>query len=180
MRRLALAALCALACAPPAAAATIGIGAFGGGQFPIVQEDAGSGAAFGVRVPITVLPMLSVEPYWRTASLGEVDFEADGVTYTRDGFDHTALGVHVALGSLAASTRFGIYPYAGIAAHKLEREGSADIEETGFDFGLGIGFTPATRIRFDVRGELNMIVTGDTSRKFGTASLGVSYDVWSK
>jgi hypothetical protein len=182
MRPIVLGALCcaSILAAAPAGATTIGIGAFGGAEVPIVQEDAGSGAVYGIRVPISLMSFLSIEPYWSGASLSEADFESQGFTYERDGFDHDVFGAHFILGSLAVSDGFGFYPYVGIGSHTLKRTGSEDIQDVGFDFGVGVGLAILRKVRLDLRGEMNMIVTGDTSRKFGTLSIGASYGLWSK
>jgi hypothetical protein len=39
--------------------------------------------------------------------------------------------------------------------------------------GLGVGFTP--NVSLIARGELNMVKTGETSRKFGNVTLGLTY-----
>jgi opacity protein-like surface antigen len=51
------------------------------------------------------------------------------------------------------------------------------VSEIGYNGGLGIGFTPMPKFSIDLRGELNAIVTGDTSQKFGNVTLGVTYDL---
>ena len=43
------------------------------------------------------------------------------------------------------------------------------------NFGLGFKFSPMAKLAFDLRGELSAVITGDTSRKFGNLTLGVSY-----
>jgi len=39
---------------------TIGAGAFGGYAVPVIQDDAGSGVMFGIRVPVTVSSMFTI------------------------------------------------------------------------------------------------------------------------
>jgi hypothetical protein len=43
--------------------------------------------------------------------------------------------------------------------------------------GLGFGINAIPKLSIQVRGELNMIVTGDTSRKFANATVGVGYSL---
>jgi hypothetical protein len=180
-RRIYLVAFLALLIAPLTASAgqpTIGISGYGGLNIPVVQDDVKSGPMFGVRVPVTLISFLSVEPYFLTSSLGDGEEEIGGFTYTRDGFQQTGFGINAMLGSLAAGPMIRFYPYAGIGSNKLTRVGSSDISEVGYNFGFGLGITPAHGIGLHLRGGLNMIKTGDTSRKFANATLGVSYDVW--
>jgi hypothetical protein len=126
---------------------------------------------FGVRVPVSVSSMLTIEPYYMTSSLDEVteDLGDPPVEYTRDGFDMKSIGANVIL--------FGgkFYPFVGLGSYSLKRDGSEDIEELGWNFGLGLGLPVTEKIRLDVRGEVDMIVTDDTSRKFGAATAGLTY-----
>ena len=45
-----------------AQAVSVGAGVFAGPSIPVVQEDTGSGVQFGLRVPIHLVPLLTVEP----------------------------------------------------------------------------------------------------------------------
>lgn len=166
---LLLLSLCVSAPMAHAQEMTIGAGAFGGYAVPLVQDDAGSGVMFGVRVPIGLSSMFTVEPYYMTSSLDEVSEELGGIEYTRDGFDMKSIGANVIL--------FGgkFYPFVGLGSYSLKRDGSEDIEELGWNFGLGLGLPVTEKIRLDVRGEIDMIVTDDTSRKFGGATAGLTY-----
>jgi hypothetical protein len=179
MRRALMLAALALGLGPTVAAAggTIGVGVFGGASFPIVQDDVGTGATYGVRVPIDVLPLITIEPYFASSALGDGEATLDGETYTRDGYDMTAFGGNVMLGS-PSGTGFQLLPYVGLGYHHLTRASSEDIDEVGFNFGLGVGFSVLQKLSLQGRAELNMVVTGDTSRKFANATLGVSYNLF--
>lgn len=161
--------LCVSAPMAHAEGIVIGAGAFGGYAVPVIQDDAGSGVMFGVRVPVTVSSMFTIEPYYMTSNLDEVTEELGGVEYTRDGFDMRSIGANVII--------FGgkFYPFVGLGSYSLEREGSEDLDELGWNFGLGLGLPVGEKLRLDIRGELDMIVTDDTSRKFGAATAGLTY-----
>jgi opacity protein-like surface antigen len=150
----------------------IGAGAFGGVSIPLLQDDSKQGTLYGLRVPVTLLPLLKVEPYWATASLGDVDETFGTLPYTRDGGKITAYGVNVLLAT-GGPVRF--YPFVGMGSHKLTREGTEDLSKTGYNFGLGLGFSLVPKFDVDLRGELNMITLGETSRKFANVTAGVSY-----
>jgi len=178
---LALALTLASALAPAGAeAAGIGIGAFGGASIPIVQEDVKSGSTYGVRVPIDVIPLFSVEPFYAGSNLGDAEETLGGVTYTRDGFQNTTMGVNAILGSIASAPGIKFYPYAGIASTKLTRAGSADIKEVSYNFGLGAGLGLVHSLSVHGRAELNMVKTDETSRKFGNLTIGLHYNLFSK
>jgi len=152
----------------------VGVQPFGGLSYPIVQDDTGSGPVYGLRVPVKVIPMITLEPYFLTSSLGDGEEEIGGIKYTRQGFDHKGFGLNAMLGSVGG-TGIRFYPFAGIGSHKLTRDDYDDIKETAYNFGLGLGIGATPKISVEVRGELNMVVTGDTSRKFANATVGLNY-----
>lgn len=166
--------LVALLAPAVAHAGTIGIGAFGGASIPVVQDDAKQGSIFGVRVPVHLVPLLMVEPYYAKSGLGDVEDTFAGLSYTRDGFDVSSYGANVML-SLGGPLQF--YPFVGIGQNTVKREGSDDQTLTGYNFGLGFGITPAPKLHVHLRGELQAIVDGDASRKFGNVTAGLSYDL---
>lgn len=153
----------------------VGIGVYGGTSTPIIQQDAGGGSVFGIRLPVHVIPLITVEPYWLTGSLGQGEETIGGVTYTRDGFDNKGVGVNAMLGNVGGSG-FHFYPFAGIGSQKLTRTGT-EIKDTAYNFGIGFGLSPTPKVSLHLRGELNMVKTGDTSRKFANATLGLSYQL---
>lgn len=163
-----------------AGAAHLGAGVYGGVRVPIVQDDNGTGGLFGVRVPVNVLPLVTFEPYFASAMLGGTDHTFGGIAYTRSGFDVTAYGLNVALGGVGLLTGFPLYPYAGIGSHKLSRDGSDDATEVGYNFGLGLAFPVPSNLSIQLRGQFNLIATGDTSRKFVDGTLGVTYKFLSR
>jgi hypothetical protein len=172
---LAAAGLCLALAAAPALATGIAPGIYGGLSYPIVQDDAKSGTMLGLRATVALVPLLSVEPFYASSSLGDVDESLGGITYTREGFDGKAYGVNVMLGS-PTGMGFRFFPLAGIGKFKLERAGT-DIDEVGYNVGLGIGIGATPKVSLQIRGELNLVKTGDTSRKFANATAGLSYSL---
>ena len=181
MRRwqLLVSVLLALWAGTAAAGTSIGVGVFGGTSVPIVQDDNGTGSQFGLRAPVNLIPFLTVEPFFARSSLGSGELDAGGFTYERSGFDVTTFGVNAALGSLGLLSGFSFYPYAGIASYKLTRDGSEDVSEVGYNFGLGFGISPIPVVALNLRGEFVMVATGDTSRKFANVTLGATYKLFS-
>jgi hypothetical protein len=149
---------------------------YGGLSYPIIQDDVSSGSLFGLRVPVKLIPLLTVEPYYASSALGDGEQEIGGVKYTRAGFDNKGFGLNAMLGS---PTGMGLhfYPLVGIGSHKLTRSGTPDIKETAYNMGLGLGIGATPKVSLQVRGELNMVVTGDTSRKFANVTGGLTYDL---
>ena len=177
-KTLSLALLALTLTAGTAAAVDIGIGAFGGLNVPIVNDLSEQGSVFGLRVPVRVAPLLIVEPFYSSSALGDVEetFETSN-TYTRDGGDETAFGANALFAFGQPS--FYFFPFAGICSYKIERDASDEIRHVGYSFGFGIGFSPIPKLGLNLRGEFDMIMTGDTSQKFGKVTAGASYSLFS-
>ena len=188
-RWFALAALAALLAASTAMAAEelrVGIGAYGGFTNPILQDvDASSfspgdaigesGAEWGVRVPIKVIPVATIEPYYAQASYDDRTDTFNGLKYTREGWDRKALGANFIFANTLAGG-FKFYPYVGIGTTKLERT-DEELNDFTWNFGLGVGFSVSEKFAVHVRSELDMMVTDDTSRKFAGVNAGIQYNL---
>ena len=178
MKRTWWAVLLALALIAPrarAAGVTVGAGVYGGMSFPVLQEDQGQGSIFGVRVPVRLLSLLAVEPFFSTSALGDKTLDvAPGFSVSRDGADITTYGVNAVF---PFGTTAMLYPYVGIGSATFDRAGEKDTF-TSYDVGLGLGFTVMPKFKVDLRGELQAASAGETSRKVFNAMLGASYAIW--
>ncbi len=171
-------ALLALHLASPvsvARAGSVGLGLYGGESIPVLQDDVDKGTMYGVRVPVKLVPLFMLEPFYASSKLGEKTVDIAGLSYTRDGFDETSYGLNAML-SMGGPVQF--YPYAGIGSTKLKRTG-IESTFTSYDFGFGVGFHVIPKIELHIRGELQAVVDNGASRKFGNATLGVSYSLFS-
>jgi opacity protein-like surface antigen len=163
--------------APAARAGTLGLagGVYGGMSFPVLQDDQGQGPLFGARLPVRVLPLLTVEPFYTTSALGDQTIEASpGFSVTREGSDVTTYGVNALF---PFGTKTLLYPFVGIGSARFERTGE-DETFTSFAVGLGLGVTLIPKLTLDVRGELQAASTGETSRKMVNLTLGATYSIF--
>lgn len=158
-----------------AGAASLGVGVFGGASIPVVQEDTGSGAQFGLRVPVNVMPFLTIEPYYARSGLGDITETFGGVAQTRSGFNVNAFGLNLVVGGAGLVGGLPIYPFGGIASHSLSRDGSPDIKEVGYELGLGVGFSVPPGVGINARGGFDFVVLDNSTRKFVNLTIGVSY-----
>jgi len=104
-----------------ASAIGIGIGAFGGASVPVVNDISGNGSTFGVRVPVSVIPMITVEPFYAASNLGDVDEDFGGISYTRDGGKTSGFGANALF--TFGGPGFSFFPFVGIGSYKIERDG---------------------------------------------------------
>jgi hypothetical protein len=176
MKRLFLLALALLAMTSATAnAGGLGVGVFGGMAWPVLQDDTGNGTLTGVRLPLRLLPLLAVEPYYASTNLADKVTTVAGIDFTRQGFDEKNYGLNA---MLAAGGPVSFFPYAGIGQTTLKRSGY-DKTLTSYDLGVGFGFAAVPKLSVDVRGELQAIVDGQTTRKFANATAGLSYSLFS-
>lgn len=155
-----------------AQAVGVGAGAFGGTSLPVVQEDVKAGAVYGVRLPVTVVPMLRLEPFWSRTRPGDAEETFGGLDYTRDGGEISAFGLNA---MLATGGPLRFYPFVGIGSYRLTREASDDRTEIGYDAGLGLGLSPLPKLDVDLRAEFVVIALDESSRKAVNVTLGASY-----
>jgi len=163
--------------APAARAGTIGVGGgvFGGMSFPVLQDDQGQGSVFGARIPVRLANMFAVEPFYSTSALGDKTIETSpGFSVTREGSDVTSYGINA---MFPFGTKTLLYPYGGIGSAHFERSGE-DETFTSYDVGLGLGVTLIPKLMLDVRGELQMASSGETSRKMFNVTLGATYSIF--
>lgn len=177
MKRVLTLLLVALVVLPGAAlAGTIGLGAFGGISVPVVQDDSEQGSMFGLRAPVQLVPLLTVEPFYAQTGLGNTDATIAGLSYTLEGFDITTFGLNAML-TMGGPVSF--YPYVGISSNSMKRGGGDSSSFTGYAGGLGVAISPMPKLTVHLRGELQAIVDGEASRKFGNVTLGASYSLFS-
>jgi len=158
-----------------ARAASIGAGFFVGAAVPIVQEDQDNGSVWGLRAPVKLVPLVTVEPYFSSASLGDKTQSVGGFSVTREGSDVTAFGLNAML-TMGGPIRF--YPFAGIGTAKYKRTGQ-DESFTAYNLGLGLGLGVIPKVDIDLRGEFQAAANEGVSRKVVNITLGASYAIFS-
>jgi hypothetical protein len=179
MKRIFIAASLLLALSAGTAGATaVGVEVFGGAAIPIVQDDNNTGAQFGIRVPVALPSIFTIEGFYSRISGGETSRTLGGEEYTRSGYDVNSFGANLILGNTGAGG-FSIFPYAGLMSSSFSRTGGQDFNNIGFDFGLGVGFSIMPKLWIDARAEAAVMVTdNDTSRKYGNINVGVGYNFY--
>ena len=174
MKKILLIACVALAAtAQTAAAIGIGVAVFGGQSYPVVQDDRGFGGLVGIRVPVNLVPLIAVEPYYSKADYGDKTITTLAGPQTIEGGYVSSWGLNVLVTSGTPMLRF--YPYFGISSNTDDHPPTGETTTTGYNLGVGVGVGLPIKLSVDLRGEGQMIVDGDTSRKFGNWTLGVSY-----
>lgn len=85
LKRIALLLAVFMVAARVAGAVSVGAEFFGGLSLPVLQPTSDQGTTFGVRLPVRLIPVLSAEPFFMSATLGNKTETLGGVSYERDG-----------------------------------------------------------------------------------------------
>jgi len=177
-RRLFLVSFLVLAATAPAAQAQderFGIVVHGGTMIPVTQDDnEESGTAFGLRFPINTGSFIGVEPYIYSGSGKEMTADFGNGPEEREGIDLTSWGMNLSIGRLVRPG-FHIAPFVGVGNNTLHRE-SGEISKIGYNAGLELGIAPG-KMMINLRGEMNAVDIGESSRKWALISLGLGYRV---
>ena len=175
MKRLATCMFVLALTAGPASAVTLGVGAFGGMSIPIVQDDNGQGQTYGIRIPVGLTPIFTLEPYGSMTQGGDKEETINGIGLTRSGIEMQSYGANLLL---TFGTGFQMFHFAGIGMTTSERAG-LDQSSVQYNFGIGLGFAPfALPLSIDIRGEYASVTDEDnssTARNYGNVILGATY-----
>lgn len=159
---------------------SLGLGASGGLNIPIVQDDQASGTAFGIRGMVGLMSFVRVEPNVSFAKYGDPSLDEPGITSNLEGSKLTSYGVDAVLGAPMGTPGIAMFGLVGAGFYKATRDQTEvfDDDETdfGWRFGLGLGFGLSSGLGLDVRGALNLVpVEGGSSKKTIFAQAGLNY-----
>jgi hypothetical protein len=166
-----------LLCLPSiVSAAKYSIGAFGGINIPIAQDDTKPGALFGVKGRIPLLPFLAVEPNFVTADFKGKDLTVqDTLSYARKGGSFTSFGADLVVGTFSGMSKLKFYGLAGINTNTYKREGMENKTGLGFTIGTGLEFFPTDILSVEIRSRYHPIKIGDGGRAHVEISGGLNY-----
>jgi opacity protein-like surface antigen len=156
----------------------LGVGASGGMNIPIVQEDQSSGLVFEFRARVKSLSWLVLEPKLSFIKNGDPD--SDDFTFDIAGSKITAYGADVVLGGGMGLTGFRPFFVAGIGFYSVGNDDTEVAFEVGTDFGwsagFGFDFGFSPNMGLDIRGKLHVIsAEGDATRKSAAITGGLNY-----
>jgi hypothetical protein len=151
----------------PAAGERFAIGAFGGYQWPIVQDDAEGGALFGGKAKIHISPMFDIEPNVTWIQNGDADTELGGTIPAPEVISYMLNG------NLHFGGSFGITGGIGWSSVDIPATGSTN----NFSFNLGLALEiPVGPLALDISPRFLLINTeSGASRKHGLVMAGLNY-----
>jgi hypothetical protein len=158
-----------------AQAPKIGLGVYGGLNYPVGQDDQAGGTIFGVRAKIKALPIITLEPQISFTSFGEP--EMDEITLGLDGSKVNAYGIDATIGAPFGGKGFAMFGVVGAGFYKYKRDQtSQDDTNLGWSAGLGfsIGLMPMASV--DARGQAYVVPYDEGgSKKSVSVTVGLNY-----
>ncbi len=153
----------------------LGIGAFGGINYPVLQDDQSSGTAFGVNARLDILPIITLEPFFILGSWGDPD-DIDGIELGISGSSLNSFGVEASLGNPLGRKGFKPYFFGGIGYFTITNDDTDFDEKTfGFTGGLGIAIGLTDKLDIDVRARALIATYEEGSKKAVTGTAGIIY-----
>src|SRR5262249_59813126 len=105
----------------------------------IRRHGLGAGSLCGGRLPVRLVPLFTVEPFYSASDLGDKTIDiAPGFSVTRAGSAVKTYGVNALL---TMSGPVSFYPFAGIRSANFKRQGQ-DGTMTSYHLRLGGRFSP--------------------------------------
>jgi hypothetical protein len=153
----------------------LGVGAFGGMNIPVVQDDQKTGSVFGFRAGLRVLPFLIAEPNVTFGKWGSPD-EVEGVKWEIDGSKINSYGIDAIIGNVHGIKGFKPYGILGAGIYSIKNDDTGyDESKLGFSggFGFGIGLSPMLDV--DVAGRLVVAAQEEGSKKALFVTAGLNY-----
>jgi len=158
-------------------AGPIGVGAFGGANIPVVQEDQSTGTAFGLCGQIKLIPALVAEGNITFSKFGETTIDIGSIDNTIDGSKVNSYGIDLLLGGGTGGTP-GFRPYGvfGAAFYNTSRDFDESTTDLGWSAGFGFEINPAPQFGLDFRGKVIVIGSeGGGSKKSAMVTAGFLY-----
>nr|MBN2277567.1 outer membrane beta-barrel protein [candidate division Zixibacteria bacterium] len=173
MRKILLLTLLAALLAVPVAQATqLGIGAIGGINIPVAQEDQGSGTIYGFKAKVSVIPGLVLEPNINFAKFGDASFDFG----TRPGSKVTSFGIDALLGAGMGVLGLRMYGIVGAGYYSVARDYDDDTKKLGWSTGFGFELGISESVGVDLRGKLDIISSeGGGTKKSAAVAGGLNY-----
>jgi hypothetical protein len=151
----------------PASAERFALGAYGGYQWPIAQDDADPGGLFGIKGKIKVAPSIEIEPNINWIKNGDTETDSGGTITAPEVTSYQLNGIFTFGG------RFGLTAGLGWASLDLPITGSEN--HFAWNFGLTLEI-PIQRVSLDISPRALIINHADgATRKHGYIQAGLNF-----
>jgi hypothetical protein len=158
-----------------ASAKKFSIGGFAGLNLPLAQQDTKSGALFGAKGKIPLLPFLALEPNFVFAKYAGKDVEVNEKMYPQEGGDITSFGADLLIGSMFGMSKVKFYGLTGINSNTYKRKGFSNKTGLGWTLGTGLEFFATEILSLEIRTRYHAIKVEEGGKAHLEVSGGLNY-----
>lgn len=158
-----------------ASARKFSIGGFAGLNLPLAQQDAKSGALFGVKGRVPLLPFLALEPNFVFAKYAGKDVEVRDKSFAQEGGDITSFGADLLIGSMSGMSKMKFYGLTGINSNTYKRTGFSNKTGLGWTLGTGFEFLATEILSLEIRARYHAIKVEEGGKGQLEVSGGLNY-----
>ncbi len=120
----------------------LSVGALGGMDIPVANDEVKSGPLFGVQGRVGFTPFFAVGAFFRASSYGDMEatfFEGEPEEFTSSisGGSAKSFGVDAYFGRVSGMAGANFYLYGSIGSYKWTRDNRDDISKVAYGMGLG-------------------------------------------
>ena len=156
----------------------ISVGAYGGLNYPLAQDDTKSGSGFGLKAKFSPMPMIAGSVFYESRAFGDPELTILGQTMTSDGGKVSALGAEALIGNVGGGVGPHFYWTVGLCSYKWTRDNQDDFSEIGYHLGPGFELILPVNIGLEIRGKFEIVPTdGGGSRKNAVVFIGANYHI---
>lgn len=161
----------------------IAIGPYFGIAMPLANDDAKSGALYGLQARVSLIPGLSIGGHYQSRGYGnpsQTFFEGTPQEFTdeKDGGNVTSIGLDAYLGKTGGAPGMNFYFLGSYGTYKWKRDNLDDVSKTAFAIGPGIELVLPMKVGIEGRAMLEIAMTGESgSWKSFLWFVGLNYHI---
>ncbi|MEJ2722238.1 MAG: hypothetical protein P8181_14050 [bacterium] len=145
----------------------LSIGAYGGMDIPVVNDEIKNGPLFGLQGRVGFLSFLAAGAYYRSSSYGDMDgtfFEGDPDEFTSSisGGNANSFGVDAYFGRVSGTSGLNFYLYGSISSYRWSRDDREDISKAAYGVGLGAEVVLPFKLGIEGRGVFRVVPTDNS------------------
>ncbi len=153
----------------------LGVGAFGGWNIPVAQDDQSDGTVFGVMGRIRFLSIFVAEPNVTFGKWGNPDV-IRGIDLGIEGSKINSYGINATVGNLPGFVGVKPFAFAGGSIYSIKNDETGyDESKLGWSAGLGVAYGVAPQFDIDVRGTAVVAPQEEGSKKAVYITGGLTY-----
>jgi hypothetical protein len=153
----------------------LGVGAFGGWNIPIAQEDQSTGTVFGAMARIRFMSIFVAEPNVTFGKWGNPN-PVRGIDLDIEGSKINSYGINAVIGNLPGVVGLKPFGFVGGSIYKITNDDTGyDESKLGYSAGVGIAYGLAPMFDINARFTAAVAPQEKGTKKTGYVTGGLTY-----